>query len=285
MLNDKSVLVKGAGDFASGTIRRLYLAGCKVVATELERPLTVRRKVAFSEAIYEGKITVEGVTAVRTTKESIDRVHKKGKVAVIVDPEGSILKERRFDIVVDARSAKKNLGTKKNEAKIVIGIGPGFTAGKDCHAVVESLAGHDLGRVYYKGKAAENTGKPAPTDYYLLACSLSPCCVGIDPESLVIRAPREGIFTAKREIGDIVEKGDILGIIEDTNVVAKEKGVIRGLIHDGVKVEKGLKIGDIDPTCIKERCFTISEKSNAIAGGVLEACLHLSLKLLNKKRR
>ncbi|MEM2899711.1 MAG: selenium-dependent molybdenum cofactor biosynthesis protein YqeB [Halobacteria archaeon] len=285
MLYNKKVLVKGAGDFASGTIRRLHLAGCKVVATELEKPLTVRRKVAFSEAIYDGKITVEGVTGVRTTKEGIDKVHKTGKVAVIVDPECAILKERKFDIVIDARSAKKNLGTKKNEAPIVIGIGPGFTAGKDCHAVVESLAGHDLGRVYYKGKAAENTGKPAPPEYYLLACSLSPCCVGIDPESLVLRAPCDGIFRASREIGDIVEKGEVLGVIDSSDVTAGEKGVIRGLIHDGVRVTKGLKIGDIDPTCIKERCFTISEKSNAIAGGVLEACTYLSCKILKRKKK
>ncbi len=278
MLEGKLALVKGAGDFASGTIRRLHLAGCKVIATEIEQPLAVRRKVSFSEAVYDGKITVEGVTAVRVTKNGIDKAHRKGKVAVIVDPDCTILKERKFDIVIDARSAKSNLGTKKSEAPIVVGIGPGFEAGKDCHAVVESLAGHDLGRVYYKGKAAKNTGKPAPPEYYLLACSLSPCSAGLDPESLVVRAPSEGTFERIKEIGDVVEKGAVLGRIGSKDVVAGERGIIRGLIHDGVYVTKGLKLGDIDPTCIKKRCITISEKANAIAGGVLEACEFLSLK-------
>jgi len=271
------VLVKGAGDLASGTIRRLHLAGFKVVATEKERPLSVRRLVSFSEALWRGEHTVEDVTAVRSTKEEVEQHLGDGKVPILVDPTASILNERHFDILIDAIMAKRNTSTKITDAEVVIALGPGFTARVDCHAVVETLAGHDLGRVIYNGSASPNTGKPAPPEYYLHRESAGlPCCCSFpEPEALVLRAPERGEFASKKEIGMTVAEGDLLGQVENEEVRASASGVLRGLIHDGVSVEKGEKIGDIDPTGDESRCHTISEKSNAIAGGVLEAVLSL----------
>ena len=274
MLKNKLILVKGAGDFASGTIRRLHLAGARVVCTELQQPLTIRRKVAFSEAIYTGEHTVEGVTGINATPEEIDQHFNDNKVTILIDPETKILNDHKFDIVIDARMAKINLGTNISEAPIVIALGPGFMAGSDCHAVVETLAGHNLGRVIYNGKPAEDTGVPVPTDV-----QVTPCCAGFDVNSLVLRAPGDGVFTSTKEIGDLVTDGDVLGKTGEQNLIATAGGVLRGLIHDGVQVTKGLKIGDIDPSGDISRVTLVSEKANAIAGGVLEACLFL----LNKK--
>ena len=269
MLKDKLILVKGAGDFASGSIRRLHLAGAKVICTELPQPLTVRRKVAFSEAIYNGEHTVEGVTGVKATTNEIDQYFKENKIPIIIDPETSIKISHRFDIIIDARMAKRNLDTNISEAPIVIGLGPGFTAGLDCHVVVETLAGHNLGRVIYEGKAAEDTGMPVPTDV-----GLTTCCAGFDVNTLVLRAPDNGIFKGLKEIGQMVNEGDVIGTAGGCEVIATASGVLRGLIHDGVQVTKGLKIGDIDPSGEVSRVTQISEKANAIAGGVLEACLY-----------
>jgi len=289
MIKNRLVLVKGAGDFASGSIRRLFLAGAKVVCTELLQPLSVRRMVAFSEAMYVGEHTVEGVTAIRVRSDEIDRCLSESKVPVINDPETKILHQRKFDIVIDARMAKENLGTEITDAPIVIALGPGFKAGKECHAVVETLAGHNLGRVIYEGKAAKNTGTPTPPELYLTlesifletaCCSgFVPCCEGFDFGSLVLRAPADGVFTGEKRIGDLIKKGDVIGRVDDIQIKVKASGVIRGLIHDGVHIVKGLKIGDIDPTSEVNRAYEISEKANAVAGGVLEACLYL----LNKK--
>jgi len=289
MIKNRLVLVKGAGDFASGSIRRLFLAGAKVVCTELLQPLSVRRMVAFSEAMYVAEHTVEGVTAIRVRSDEIDRCLSESKVPVLNDPETKILHQRKFDIVIDARMAKENLGTEITDAPIVIALGPGFKAGKDCHAVVETLAGHNLGRVIYEGKAAKNTGTPTPPELYLTlesifletaCCSgFVPCCEGFDFGSLVLRAPAGGVFTGEKRIGDLIKKGDVIGRVDDIQIKVKASGVIRGLIHDGVHIVKGLKIGDIDPTSEVNRAYEISEKANAVAGGVLEACLYL----LNKK--
>lgn len=291
MLKNKLILVKGAGDFASGSIRRLHIAAAKIVCTELPQPLTVRRMVAFAEAMYAGEHTVEGVTAVRATTDKINHYLSLGKVPILNDPETKILNKKKFDIVIDARMAKKNIGTKINDAPIVVALGPGFEAGKDCHAVIETLAGHNLGRVIYEGKAAENTGKPTPPELYLsqegssfqVACcsGFVPCCEGFVLDSLVLRAPEEGVFTDEKKIGELVKKGDIIGRVNGIQIRAEANGVIRGLIHDGVCVTKDLKIGDIDPTGEVNRAFEISEKANAVAGGVLEACLYL----LNKKEK
>jgi xanthine dehydrogenase accessory factor len=278
MLKNKNILVKGAGDFASGSIRRLHLAGAKVVCTELPQPLAIRRRVAFSEAIYAGEQTVEGVQARRVTQDEIDKCFSEGKIPILSDPEGNILKQRKFDIIIDARMVKKNLGTSMDDAPLVIGLGPGFNAGYDCHAVVETLAGHNLGRVIYEGSAAKDTGTPAPPEVYLNPCNASipePCCAGFDVNTLVLRAPGDGTFNGIKQIGDLVKKDEIIGKIGDLDVIATADGVLRGLIHDGVEVRRGLKIGDIDPSSDVTRVDLISEKANAIAGGVLEACLYL----------
>lgn len=277
MLEGKSVLVKGGGDFATGAIRRLNLAGARVIVTELPKPLNVRREVSFSEAVHRGEIEVEGVKAVLTNENGMDQVLDRGDVAVIIDPKCKILKKRKFDIVIDGIMAKKNLGTSIKDAPVVIALGPGFSAGKDCHAIVETLAGHDLGRVIYKGPAAPNTGKPAPPEYYLLVENgiISSYSKGVGPEDLMLRAPAKGRLRSRKKIGDMVKAGEVVGTLGGKKVVAKAKGVLRGLIHPSAQVETGTKIGDIDPTCEKKRAFTISEKANAIGGGVLEACLFL----------
>jgi xanthine dehydrogenase accessory factor len=284
MLNGKDVLFKGAGDFASGAIRRLNLAGARVVATELEKPLNVRREVSFSEAVWRGSMTVEGVKAELSDFSGIDAVLSRGNVAIVIDPKCSILRSRKFDIVVDGIMAKRNTGTGISDAQVVIALGPGFYAGRDCHAVIETLAGHDLGRVIYEGEAAANTGIPGPPESYLGPCSMSADAGDGTGKGMVLRAPASGIFTGTKNIGQIVDKGDVLGNVDGIYLKAEIKGVLRGLIHDGVAVEKGLKLGDIDPSCEVKRAFTISEKSNAIAGGVLEACLHLSGKTGDRDR-
>ena len=288
MLKDKRVLVKGAGDFASASIRRLHLAGAKVVCTELAKPLTIRRRVAFSEAIYTGEHTVEDVTGVRATPEKVGQILSENKVPIVVDPETRILDAQQFEIVIDARMAKRNLGTNIDDAPIVIALGPGFEAGRDCHAVVETLAGRDLGRVIYKGKPAQDTGVPVPLEFgdsyapppaqgSAEPCSTGfiPCCAGFDMNSLILRAPGDGVFNGEKGIGDPVKNGDLIGKIGDIDLVATADGVIRGLIHDSVDVTKDLKIGDIDPSGDIGRVNRISEKANAIAGGVLEAVLYL----------
>lgn len=270
------VLVRGAGDFATGIICRLILSGFKVAATELEKPLAVRRGACMSEAVYEGSYTVEGITAVKSAPDSMDHIMNEGKVAIIVDPDGAIL-ERGFDLVVDARSAKRNLGTRIGDAPVVIAIGPGFEAGVDCHAVVETLAGGGIGRVIYRGSAAADTGVPYPLEDSACACIVD------NVEKLVLRAPISGIFKIVKEIGSKAEEGELIGMISSSHqgehaVRAGIRGVVRGVIRDGTWVEEGVKLGDIDPTMRVEHCYTISEKSRAIAGGVLEACMTLLVK-------
>jgi xanthine dehydrogenase accessory factor len=268
------VLVRGAGDFASAIIHRLHNAGFRVVTTELEKPLAVRRGVALSEAVYEGAFTVEGVTAVLTPPGEIDHVLSEGSVPLVIDPDGHML-GRDFDIVVDARSAKRNLGTRIDNAEIVVAIGPGFTAGIDCHAVVETLPGEGIGRVIYEGSAAPDTGYPGP-----VAQSLPCTCSFYDVMTYLIRAPVAGTFEIAKDIGSSVEEGETIGWIasadqEKQAVKVAATGMLRGIIRDGTPVEKGMKLGDIDPVMEGERCYTISEKSRAVAGGVLEACMTL----------
>jgi xanthine dehydrogenase accessory factor len=284
MIKDKLVLIKGAGDFASGVIRRLHLAGAKIVCTELSRPLTIRRMASFSEAMFKGKHCVDGIEAVHALPDQIDHLLDEGIIPVLDDPESRILLQRKFDIVIDARSEKKNRGTSIRDAPIVVALGPGFEAGKDCDAVVETLAGHNLGRVYYSGKAAEDTGTPLPPEMYIpsqennlqapCCAGFVPCCAGFDTNTLVLRAPVDGVFSGSKNIGDRIKKGDVVGSVDEVEVRAEFEGIIRGLIHDGVSVTEKMKIGDIDPTGDRARISEVSEKANAIAGGVLEACLY-----------
>ncbi|HYF90686.1 MAG TPA: selenium-dependent molybdenum cofactor biosynthesis protein YqeB [Symbiobacteriaceae bacterium] len=253
------ILIKGAGELASGIGWRLVRCGWPVVMTEVPQPLAVRRTVAFSSAVYEGTWTVEGVTARLVT--AVEDA-SAGEIPLLIDAAADCVARLRPHAVVDAIMAKRNLGTAITDAPVVVGIGPGFTAGADCHAVVETQRGHWLGRVYYHGAAIANTSVPAER--------------GGHGEGRIVRAPALGIFAGGVvEIGARVVAGDLLGHVGDEPVKASIGGILRGLIHDFTPVTAGLKIGDVDPICEPERCHTISDKALAVAGGVLEALLVL----------
>ena len=261
------VVVRGGGDIATGTIYKLYKCGFKVLILETETPSAIRRNVAFSEAVYEGTQTVEDMTCyLASDYHEVKKMLEEGKLTIFVDPDGSCLKEFKPIAVVDAILAKKNLGTNKEMADIVIGLGPGFEAGKDVHAVIETMRGHNLGRIIYDGAAIENTGIPATI-----------CGYG---KERVIKSPAEGILINIRTISEQVNKGDMVAVIktekEDIPVVASMDGILRGMIRNNYPVTKGFKIADIDPRLSEEdNCYTISDKARCIAGGVLEAIMNL----------
>lgn len=258
------VVIKGAGDLASGIALRLVHSGFKVVMTELPNPLAIRRTVAFCEAVRMGKMTVEDVTAKHAQRaEDVMRILDEGFIPVIVDPEAEIIEKIKPDVVIDAIIAKKNLGTLIDDAKVVIGIGPGFTAGTDCHAVIESMRGHTLGRVIYEGGSIPNTNVPGR--------------VGGFAGERLLRAPATGIFESERAIGDMVKTGDVVGWVCDKPMVSTIDGVLRGLIANGTQVKEGLKSGDVDPRGIQDYCNLVSDKALAIAGGVLEAIFRLGV--------
>jgi len=256
------VVIKGAGDLASGVAHRLNRAGFQVIMTEISRPTVIRRTVAFASAVYDGTATVEGVTA-RLVKDpgTALLLAREGEIAVIIDPRGEIIFTLKPDIVVDAVMAKTNMGTTKNMAPTVIALGPGFTAGRDVHAVIETQRGHHLGRVIWYGEAATDTGRPG----YIMGYS----------EERIIRAPADGIFQSRKTIGDMVSAGEVVATVGGVPVKSAITGVLRGILHDGLQVNKNMKAGDVDPRGERDFCFTISDKARAIAGGVLEAVLHL----------
>ncbi|MDU6630157.1 MAG: selenium-dependent molybdenum cofactor biosynthesis protein YqeB [Lachnoanaerobaculum sp.] len=257
---DKKIWIRGAGDLATGIALRLYRSGFDIVMSDIAVPTTVRRTVAFSPAVYTGEASVEGITGKLCENISmIDTVMESGCIPVIVDPSGEIMKEYKPDVIVDAIIAKTNIGTKITDADIVIGVGPGFNAGVDCHAVVETKRGHNLGRVLWSGSAYPNTGVPGNIGGYTV--------------ERIIRATADGVFKAKVNIGDYVKAGDLLAYCDETPVYANIDGIVRGLLQDGVKVKTGMKSGDVDPRAEKEYCFTVSDKASAIGGGVLEAIL------------
>ncbi len=251
-------VVKGAGDLASGVAYRLHRVGFAVVLTEIPAPTVVRRPVSFAEAVHFGRWTVEGVEAVRASDagEAV-AITAQGRVAVVVDPRAEIVGVLKPSLLVDAIIAKRNLGTRRDLAPAVVALGPGFTAGLDCHAVIETMRGHSLGRVIYSGAAIPNTGIPGE--------------VGGFGAERVLRAPASGVFTGSVAIGDTVAAGDVVGHVEGTSVRSNISGVVRGLLRDGVEVTPGFKVGDVDARAEREHCFTISDKALAIAGGVLEA--------------
>jgi len=253
------VIIKGAGDLATGIAHRLFRSGFSVVMLELPQPMVIRRTVAFATAIFAGRFVVEGIVAVKSEWADISQVVQKGQIAVVVDPQGLSIPMLKPMAVVDAMLAKKNRGTHIFDAPIVVGVGPGFTAGLDVHAVVESMRGHYLGRVITVGHALPNTGVPGEIGGYTT--------------ERILRAPCQGIFTGIMKIGDQVAAGDIVAYVNQQPVVAGITGILRGLLHDQLTVKRGMKIGDIDPRCVPEHCFSISDKSRAIGGGVLEAIL------------
>jgi len=256
------ILIKGAGDLATGVAHRLKKCGFNIVMTEISEPTMVRRTVAFSQAVYDKEVEVEGVKAVLAfEKHDIYRIIEEGNIAILVDEEAQIVDEIKPDIIIDAIIAKKNLGTNINDAKIVIALGPGFTAGVDCHCVVETKRGHYLGKTIYSGSAIPNTGVPGDIGGYT--------------KERIIRATDDGKISPVASIGDYVEKGDIVAYINETPIFAEINGIVRGMLQKDVKVFKGMKSGDIDPRCEKNHCFTISDKARSIGGGVLEAILYL----------
>lgn len=262
MLDRILVVVKGAGDLATGVIHRLHRAGMRVMATELPQPLVIRRAVAFASAVYEGAWEIEGVTACRVADETaMDRALAAGKVSVWVDPQARIVRWLQPDVVIDAIMAKRNISTTIADAPVVVALGPGFTAGQDCHAVIETNRGHDLGRVIFHGQAQPDTGIPGR--------------VGGEAAWRVLRAPTDGLFVSQHEIGDLVQAGETVAQVSEQPVIAQTDGVLRGLLADGLAVRAGFKVGDVDPRAVVEHCFTISDKARAIGGGALEATLYL----------
>ena len=255
------IVIRGAGDLASGIAFRLYQSNFKKICmTEISQPLAVRREVSYCEAIHEREKTIEGVTAISAGSfEMIQENWVGGKIVTVIDPGGEVVRFLRPDIVIDAIMAKKNVGTRITDAALVIGIGPGFYAGRDTHVVIESRRGHYLGRVIQDGEADRDTGIPGIIEGY-----------GIER---LLRSPKSGSVKSQKRIGDPVEAGEMIAVVDDSRVPAQISGMIRGLIRDGTDVRKGVKIGDIDPRGIAEYCYTISDKALAIAGGVLEAIL------------
>lgn len=273
-MNKKILIIcRGGGDLATGIVHRLFRAGFQVLVLETDSPAAIRRQVSFSEAVYDGTATVEGVTAERIAsadRASVNHVLEEGRVPLLVDPEGSSIPLLKPDIVVDAIIAKKNLGTAKEMAPLVIGVGPGFTAGEDVDLVVESMRGHNLARIFTTGSALPNTGIPGN--------------IGGFTKERVLHAEAAGYMKNIRQIGDIVEKGEEIARIyekmtEDgtffgsyVSVEASISGIIRGLIREGYHFQKGFKIADIDPRESElANCFTISDKARSIGGSVLEA--------------
>jgi xanthine dehydrogenase accessory factor len=262
-LNQLIIGIKGAGEMASAVAWRLFSANIqKIFMMEVERPLAVRRTVSFCEVIYEGCQKVEDVEAVKVSNvDGIRKAWEKGKIAVIVDPQWRSLHTLRPDVTVDAILAKKNLGTNLAEAPLVIGLGPGFSAGTDVHMVIETNRGHNLGRIITSGSAEPNTGIPGR--------------IGGHDVKRVLRAPARGVFSALHSIGDPVRSGEVIGTLENIAIPAEIDGILRGLIRSGTQVTAGLKLGDIDPRGKKEFCYTISDKARTIAGSVLGAVLRI----------
>jgi len=259
---DLVVLIRGGGEMASGIAHRLYQCHFKVLITEVEAPTAVRRTVAFAEAVYDGSQTIEGVEAVRVeNQEEAQKAWERGAIPLFVDPQAKIREMLKPAVLIDAIMAKKNSGTKITDAPLVIGVGPGLTAGVNVHAVVESNRGYHLGRVIWEGEAEPDTGIPSSVDG--------------QTEARVFRAPSNGVFKAMHKIGDIVESGETVAEVDGTLIKAGISGQIRGLLRSGIKVQQGMKAGDIDPRGERGYCYTISDKARAIAGGALEAILHL----------
>jgi xanthine dehydrogenase accessory factor len=261
-ISELIILIRGAGEMASGVAHRLHQSHFKICMTEVPHPLAVRREVSFCEAVYDGEKEMEGVRAKLISKpDEIEATWESGGIPILIDPEAE--RTRKFlkpDVLIDAIMAKKNLGTRIKDAPLVIGLGPGFTAGKDVHIVIETNRGHHLGKMILEGEAEPDTGIPGEVGGYTV--------------ERLLRTMKKGIFDPQSTIGDKVTKGSVVAVVDDYPVIAQVSGVVRGLLRKGVEAKKGMKVGDIDPRGKKEHCFTISEKARSIGGGVLEAILY-----------
>ena len=261
LFGDHLILLRGGGDLATGVAYRLHKCGFPVIVTELPRPLVVRRRVSLATAVLEGEITVEDLRGVRVASAADAwALAMTGAIPVLPSPEWPPADDaRRPAVLIDARMAKRNIDTTIDQAPLVIALGPGFVAGVDCHAVIETNRGHRLGRVIWRGPAEPNTGTPG--------------IVGGKGRERVLRAPVAGVVAWQKEIGDRVREGEPLGDVAGQTIAAPFDGIVRGLIAPGTAVPAALKIGDIDPRDDAGAPFTISEKALAIGGGVQEAVL------------
>ncbi|MBI2305542.1 MAG: EF2563 family selenium-dependent molybdenum hydroxylase system protein [Chloroflexi bacterium] len=261
-MNKYLTVVRGGGDLATGVVYRLVRAGFPVVVTEAAEPTVVRRTVALAEAVYQEEVVVEGLRGRRVNHpDAALAVLKEGMVPVLVDPQALSVAHLRPWVVVDAIMAKRNLGTRISDAPVVVALGPGFQAGVDAHAVIETNRGHYLGRVILQGSAEPNTGVPGPVGGYSV--------------ERVLRAPGPGVVRAAKQIGAEVKVGEVVAWVGEQAVEAPIQGILRGLIREGIAVRAGTKMGDIDPRAAREHCFTISDKALAVGGGALEAVLYL----------
>lgn len=262
------VLIRGAGDLATGIALRLFRSHLCVVMTDLPQPTAIRRTVCFSQAILYGSYQVEDVTAeLAASMEDVRCILAEGCIPVLADPKAECRAWLKPDVVVDAILAKKNLGTQITDAPLVIGVGPGFCAGRDCHAVIETMRGHTLGRVIWDGEPLPNTNIPG--------------LIGGFAGERVLRAPDTGMFHQLRDVGALVESGETVGEVNGLPMVCTISGVLRGILPDDTPVAKGMKSGDVDPRGNIQNCYTVSDKASAIAGGVLEAILH-TIPLVNR---
>ena len=257
MRSRKLAIVRGGGDLATGVIYRLWKAKFDVLCLETASPLVVRRTVAVAEAVFEGEFEIEDMRAVKIN--SLTEWNDRSNIAVLIDPEGISIKEYSPSLVVDATMMKRYSGTSKDMAPLVLALGPGFSAPDQVHGVIETKRGHYLGRLITNGMAIPNTKIPGME-------------MGYTTERL-LRSPTTGYIKSVHSIGDHVEQGELIATIDNIEVRTEISGTLRGLIHPSVKVEAGLKIGDVDPRDIREHCFTITDKALAIAGGILEAIL------------
>ena len=259
-IKDLLILVRGAGEMATGVAHTLWHAHFRVWMTEIPQPMAVRREVSFCEAIYEGEKTIEGVVAKHIqTPNEINDTWKEGMIPLLIDPEAKSREVLKPHVLVNAIMAKKNLGTMINDAPLVIGLGPGFTAGRDVHVIIETQRGHDLARLIWEGEAEPNTGIPAGILGY--------------SEERVLRTSVAGIFKGHKKIGEQVNEGEIVATVEGVPVRPRISGVLRGILRDETRVKEGMKAGDIDPRGKESYCYSISDKARSIAGGVVKAIM------------
>lgn len=256
-------LILGGGDLASGVALRLQRCGLRVVLTELPQPLAVRRTVSFAEAVYAGEATVEGLTARKvadpTDKLRILTLLGKGILPVVIDPQALAIGELHPSVIVDARMKKQRAGLLGSPGMLIIGLGPGFEAGVNCSAVIETNRGHTLGRVYWQGAPEPDNGVPD--------------AVLEQRQERVLRAPADGELIAHARIGDLLEPGQAVAEMGGQTISASFRGVLRGLVHEGIPLTRGTKIGDVDPRADPRLCTLVSDKALAVGGGVLEAIL------------
>ena len=255
------VVIRGGGDLATGVAEVLYQSGFKILILDIEKPSSIRRSVCFSEAIYDGVTKVENIICKKVENENeIEKCWNEKIIPIMVDEKGEIIKKIKPDVVVDSIIAKKNLGTTKEMAPITVALGDGFEAGKDVDIVVETMRGHNLGRIITSGRAMKNTGIPGEIK-------------GVSKDR-VIYSLANGIFSSVKKIGDTVQKDEIIGYVGDVEIRGKISGVLRGIIRDGYEVTENMKIGDIDPRIEeKNNCFTISDKARSLGGAVLRAIM------------